>query len=143
MAGSPSDRSSSAATEMLLVARFNAAEVTIMRQQVEVVAHDCGLDAEQTSDWVTAVNELMTNAVRHGGGTGLVRLWQDGALFCEVSDNGPGFPAEEYLGRADRPPVTAVGGIGLWIVQRMADSLSIDSGGAGTTARISVGLDDR
>jgi serine/threonine-protein kinase RsbW len=54
-----------------------------------------------------------------------------------VSDNGPGFPAgHATIGRRPRP--TAAGGRGLWIAQQMTDHLHIDSGPAGTTARISI-----
>jgi anti-sigma regulatory factor (Ser/Thr protein kinase) len=136
--GSQPDHSSSTAAQVLLVARFTAAEISSVRQRVEDAARRCGLDRQQTSDWVTAVNELMTNAVRHGGGGGQVRLWLDERLTCEIRDDGPGFVPADYLERADRPTVSATGGMGLWIVQQMTDALSIDSGPGGTTARVSI-----
>ncbi|WP_430285336.1 ATP-binding protein, partial [Salmonella enterica] len=41
------------------------------------------------------VHEVITNAVRHGGGAGRIRLWRDGPqLHCQVIDSGAGIPAE-------------------------------------------------
>jgi anti-sigma regulatory factor (Ser/Thr protein kinase) len=123
---------------ILLVAEFTAGEVADVRRQVEDLGRRCGLGRQESSDWVTAVNELMTNAVRHGGGAGRLRLWRNGRLYCEVSDDGGGFAVAPYLGRAARPAPSAAGGMGLWIVQQMTDALSISSGPAGTVARVSV-----
>ena len=36
-----------------------------------------------------AVNEIATNSIRHGGGRGTLRVWQErGSLICEVRDAG-------------------------------------------------------
>jgi anti-sigma regulatory factor (Ser/Thr protein kinase) len=136
--GSRADRSPSPAARTLYVAEFTAAEIAAVRQRVEELATEVGLGARETEDWVTAVNELLTNAVRHGGGAGRLRLEYDGRLRCEVSDDGAGFAVDEYLGRSARPRVSATGGMGLWIVQQMTDAVTIDSGPTGTTARISI-----
>jgi anti-sigma regulatory factor (Ser/Thr protein kinase) len=140
--GSPPDPSTLQAARLLLDAGFTVEEVTPLRQRVEQASRDAGLDPQRVGDWVTAVNELMTNAVRHGGGRGRVRLWRGDHLACEVSDGGAGFPADDYLARQERPEVTATGGMGLWIVRQLTDSLSIDSGPGGTTASITVAIDD-
>jgi anti-sigma regulatory factor (Ser/Thr protein kinase) len=139
--GFPPDRSPPRAPETLLVAGFTADQITTVRQEVEAIALRCGLDRQRASDWVTAVNELMTNAVRHGGGAGRMRVWHDGRLTCEVQDSGGGFTVADYLGRAHRPTLTSTGGMGLWIVQQMTDALTIESDGTGTTARISIEVD--
>lgn len=107
-----------------------------VRLQVEAIARECGMSADRASDWVTAVNELMANAVRHGGGTGDLRIWLDGDLCCEVRDHGPGFAAEPYLRRLDRPVPSVHGGMGLWIARQMSDSMEIDSGPSGTVVRL-------
>lgn len=120
----------------LLVATFTRDELDAVRHRVGAVSDHHGLSADALSDWVTAVNELMTNAVRHGGGTGTLRLRFDGRLTCEVRDDGTGFVAAEHLGDRPRPALSAAGGMGLWIVEQMAEVLSVDSGPAGTTVRI-------
>lgn len=140
MVGSRSDRSPASADQTLYAAAFTAAEVAAVRQRIQELSAEVGL-GDRLTDWVAAVNELLTNAVRHGGGSGRVRLWHDGLLRCEVSDVGAGFPVEDYLGRSARPRLSATGGMGLWIVQQMSDAVTIDSGPAGTTARI--GIDPR
>ena len=70
--------------------------VPSLRRRVYAVADRYGMAGDDADDFVTAVNEVMTNAVRHGGGGGELRLWGDDVLVCEVSDRG----------RASRPTPT-------------------------------------
>ncbi|BCB91684.1 ATP-binding protein [Phytohabitans suffuscus] len=125
----------------LLAVPIAAGGLPAIRSRVEAIARDCGLSAERASDWVTAVNELMANAVRHGGGTGDLRVWVDGQLNCEVRDNGPGFVAEPYVERRERPVPSSDGGMGLWIAREMSDRMEIVSGRSGTVVRISTRMD--
>jgi anti-sigma regulatory factor (Ser/Thr protein kinase) len=156
--GFRADGPRSPAVQPLYAAEFTAAEVPAVRVQVEDLAARAGLGQPALGDWVTAVNELLTNAVRHGGGSGRLHLEYHGgeyhggeyhggeyhggeyhgSLRCEVRDDGDGFAVEDYLGRSARPRLSATGGMGLWIVQQMTDALTIDSGPTGTTARITV-----
>jgi serine/threonine-protein kinase RsbW len=93
-----------------------------------------GLDGDRLDDFVVAVNELLTNAVRHGGGTGHVTLWcVDDAVLCEVTDHGGGLGAL----RAGRPAPDELGGRGLWLVRELTDSIAIKTGPEGTAVRIS------
>jgi anti-sigma regulatory factor (Ser/Thr protein kinase) len=90
-------------------------------------------------DLLLVVNELCGNAVRHGGGSGRVRLWTDGyVLMCRVTDSGPGIPDAEAQGLVRPEPQTA-GGRGLWIARQLAD-LRIDTGPAGTTVTATMPL---
>ena len=83
---------------------FSAAEVTDLRHDLRRRAQACGLLGDALDDFVTAVNELVTNAVRHGGGRGRVRLTVDaGTLIADVSDRGAGF--------AGRPPEGSATGL--------------------------------
>jgi serine/threonine-protein kinase RsbW len=120
----------------LLAVPISHGGLPVIRARVETIARECGLSAERTIDWVTAVNELMANALRHGGGTGELRMWLDGDLFCEVRDHGSGFAAGPYTERDDRPAPSGEGGMGLWIARQMCDSLEIESGRSGTVVRI-------
>ena len=82
-----------------------------------------------------AVNELLTNAVRHGGGSGQVTLWQQGPnVVCEVVDQGPGLQGRDHH---LRPAPDVPGGRGLWLAAELTDELTIKSGEEGTTVRIS------
>jgi anti-sigma regulatory factor (Ser/Thr protein kinase) len=86
---------------------------------------------------VVAVNELLTNAVRHGGGAGRVSLSrQDDSVVCEVSDAGAGLP-EEAPERPVRPATTQPGGWGLWLAEELTDTFQLITGNGGTTVRVS------
>jgi anti-sigma regulatory factor (Ser/Thr protein kinase) len=86
---------------------------------------------------VVVSHELATNAVRHGGGRGRLRLWTtDGRLWCEVSDNGPGFQDPGSKGTTLPDPDTP-GGRGLWIARKMSN-LTITTSTAGTTITAAI-----
>jgi anti-sigma regulatory factor (Ser/Thr protein kinase) len=105
-----------------------------------VAAHTATLADQRTVDTMVLVaHELASNAVRHGGGTGRLRLWRSGgALHCEISDAGPGLPDPELAGRT-LPAPALPGGRGLWLVRNMAD-LRIVSSPQGTTVVATVRL---
>src|SRR5690242_4539445 len=109
----------------LLSCVFTGAGVIAARRLVSQVADAAGLADEILSDFVLAVQELMTNTVRHGGGWGRVRLWRDGDLLvCSMTDYGPGFPGEPPDG-AQVPPAESAGGRGLLLARRLTDSLHV------------------
>jgi anti-sigma regulatory factor (Ser/Thr protein kinase) len=134
------DSSHSNFGRLLFVAQFDVNRFADVRREVDAAARHCRLGPEKTVDFVAAVNEVMTNAIRHGGGGGELRLWQHDHLTCEIRDQGPGFPASGYLRRSDRPAPSPTGGMGLWIAQQTSDAISINSGATGTTVRISAAL---
>ncbi|MFD3524995.1 SpoIIE family protein phosphatase [Streptomyces sp. NPDC058653] len=68
-----------------------------------------GLEA-QSMDTELVISELVTNAVRYGGGPVGVRLIRDGVLICEVTDSSNTQP------RLLRANATDEGGRGLFIV---------------------------
>jgi anti-sigma regulatory factor (Ser/Thr protein kinase) len=95
-----------------------------------------GLTEEQECDLSLALTELATNAVRHGGGHGVLRLWLDGReLFCEVSDHGPGL-RDPLTGYIQPRAGTATSGWGVWLVRRISDVVEVRTGSGGTTIRM-------
>jgi anti-sigma regulatory factor (Ser/Thr protein kinase) len=121
--------------------RFDSTSLVSLRSAVAAHGGAMGLASGRVNDLVLVAHELATNAVRHGGGSGKLRLWRvDGVVFCEVVDAGAGFPfaRPEQL---TRPDVSAPGGRGLWIVARLVDVLRVDSGSTGTTALVEMHLD--
>ena len=72
-------------------------------------ATGAGMSVARTNDLVLTVNELVTNSVRHAGGQGVLRVWQqpDG-LVCEVADRGR---IDEPLAGRERPPTDGEGGL--------------------------------
>ncbi|GAA1841182.1 ATP-binding protein [Asanoa iriomotensis] len=130
-----------AAGPPLLVETFARGQVTDLRHSFAACAEAAGLRDQRLDDFVLAVNELITNAVRHGGGAGRLRLWRVGAtLVCEVSDGGGGIGAER-LASNERPTPDTAGGWGLWLAGQLSDSMVVTSGPAGTTVEITTALD--
>ncbi len=81
-----------------------------------------------------AVNELATNSIRHGGGSGVLRVWREPeVLICEVTDHGH---FEDPLVGRRRPAGTQVGGYGLWLANQVCDLVQVRSGPEGSTVRV-------
>jgi serine/threonine-protein kinase RsbW len=119
---------------LLISEVFDAGGVTALRHAVASRAGESGLSGDRLEDFVVAVNELLTNAVRHGGGRGRISVWcERDEVFCEVSDHGPGLgpvtPARPALGQP--------GGWGLFLVRELTDEVEIRTGPEGTSVRIS------
>src|SRR4051812_23127240 len=58
-----------------------------LRTFTEREAEAAGLPEPRVRDLVLAVHEIATNSVRHGGGTGRLRVWrEDGAVVCDIRD---------------------------------------------------------
>jgi len=125
---------------LLLAESFDTGRVGTLRHAVAALAAAAGLTCQRRDDFVLAVNELVTNAVRHGGGRGELRLWRTAdQVICEISDTGTGIAAER-LTRRDRPSTNTVGGWGLWLAERLTDSMAVRTGPTGTTVRVSAWL---
>jgi anti-sigma regulatory factor (Ser/Thr protein kinase) len=121
---------------------FTVADLPRLRQELRRQARQRGLDGDALDDLVSALNELLINAVRHGGGRGVVEMRRDGGtLICEISDDGPGF-AGEAPSPAVQPPVDLPGGRGLWLAHHLTDGLTMRSGPDGVTARVTVTVTD-
>lgn len=85
------------------------------------------MDDEERFDFVLAIGEAVSNAVRHGAGEKFsVRLWSnDGAITVDVVDEGNGFPRRP----ADAPLEGEKGGYGMLIVHKLTDEVHLLDGG--------------
>jgi len=115
---------------------FDRATLAVTRELVEYAARAAGLSRQRREDAVLAVNELTTNSVRHGGGTGTVAAWdEDGRLVCEVRDAGR---IERPLAGRERPAPGQLGGYGLWLVNQLCDLMQVRVQPAGNVVRVHV-----
>lgn len=127
-------------TTALLVEDFDAEQITPVRHAVSRTAVGAGLHGPRLEDFVLAANEIVTNAVRHAGGRGTVRMWTaGGALVCEVTDKGGGIPPERLNGQV-LPPSHAISGRGLWLARHLVDEVTVSTGVAGTIVMLRTAL---
>lgn len=120
-------------SDELLDRVFSRPEITVVRHAVSAQVAAAGLAGDRLDGFVLAVNEIITNVVLHAGGAGRIRLWvTDGAVHCEVVDNGPGIP-ERYLSGDRLPSALDVGGRGVWLAHQLCDSVRVSSSASGST----------
>jgi anti-sigma regulatory factor (Ser/Thr protein kinase) len=118
--------------------RFDSTNLVSLRSAVAAHGSALGLSPSRVDDLVLVAHELASNAVRHGGGSGRLRVWRvDGSVFCEVTDTGDGFL---FRRPERRPDLSATGGRGLWIIIRLVDDVQVESGDTGTTTRVEIRL---
>ena len=118
--------------------RFTRGSSARVRGTLAAYARRLGLPEQRTYDLVAAVHETVVNAVRHGGGQGVVRLRTDpDFVICEVADGGthratsrPPFPG--HLPPGSR----AVAGHGMWLVRQLSDLATDDLDPAGSVVRL-------
>jgi anti-sigma regulatory factor (Ser/Thr protein kinase) len=95
----------------------------------------------RAADVMLVVSELVTNSVRHGPALEEIELLarrSEQALEVEVCDPGPGFEVPAHLGR---PRTLEGGGLGLVIVDALADEWGLrTNGGACVWARFELAV---
>ena len=93
-----------------------------------------GLSERNRDGLVLAANEVATNSVRHGGGGGIIRLWQtEDALLCEIHDTG--HIEDPLVGRV-RPAPEQLGGHGLWMANQVCDLVQVRTFPGGNVVRL-------
>jgi anti-sigma regulatory factor (Ser/Thr protein kinase) len=95
--------------------------------------------ADLIEDYLLAVDEMTSNAVRHGRRPVGLRLWTaPGRLVCTISDAGPGWddPFAGY-GPAHGADLSH-GGMGLWLARQLCDYVAIRQDPAGVSVRLTV-----
>jgi anti-sigma regulatory factor (Ser/Thr protein kinase) len=94
-----------------------------------------GLARGRRDDLELMASELATNAVLHGGGQGVLRIWAEPAvgLVCEVSSERR---IEDPLSGRLPADVNDVHGRGLLLVNHLADLVRVHTGPGGTSIRM-------
>jgi anti-sigma regulatory factor (Ser/Thr protein kinase) len=115
---------------------FDRNSIAWARRYIGEMAARAGLDVDRTDDMVTAVNELMSNSIEHGGGSGMLRSWVAGeSLVFEVEDGGH---VNDPLAGRVRPDSFGERGRGLWMVNQLVDLVQLRSAPDATTIRVHV-----
>jgi serine/threonine-protein kinase RsbW len=114
---------------------FRAADLPLVRRRTASWASRAGMPADAADDFVIAVNEIATNAVRHGSPEATLRLWVEGrAGLAEISDRGywPGAAS------GSPPPHRGAehGGMGLEVARMVCDGMQIKATRTGTAVRL-------
>jgi anti-sigma regulatory factor (Ser/Thr protein kinase) len=85
-------------------------------------------------DFMTAIDEVATNAIRHGRPPVSVRLWAaPDRSVCTITDGGSGF--DDLLANAQNP---VSGDVGLWVVRHLCDQVDFSRGPTGFTVRLTT-----
>jgi anti-sigma regulatory factor (Ser/Thr protein kinase) len=117
---------------------FGLDQLVDVRALVSEQATTAGMEREDVMDLVLAVNELATNAVRHGDGRGTLHVWSRATrVVCQVDDRGQ---ITDPLAGRRTPAPDAAGGVGLWTVNQLCDLVEVRSSATGTTVRVHIGL---
>jgi anti-sigma regulatory factor (Ser/Thr protein kinase) len=117
---------------------FAFEDLVAVRGVVSRVAGTAGLAPIRAAQLVTAVNEVATNSIRHGGGGGTLRIWQaQSGLVCEISDNGH---FDQPLVDRQRPTAELCAPRGLWLANQLCDLVQIRTLAEGTVVRLHMHL---
>lgn len=115
---------------------FGVAGLAALRHVVADVGGRTGLGTDRVADLVLAVNELASNSVEHGPGTGRFRMWTDAGVVAEISDDGGDMDAP-FPGLVPPPPEGARGR-GLWLASELCDVLQVWSDADRTVVRVTL-----
>lgn len=97
-------------------------------------AVDCGLEKTRAAGLSTAVSAVASNSLTHGGGPGILRMWQEGAtLIFEVRDR---VVIDTPLVGREGTPEQQSDSWGLGMANQLCDLVQIRSSAQGTTVRL-------
>ena len=109
-----------------------------LRKIVFEQATGAGLSQLRTAELVLAVNEVVTNSLRHGGGHGTLSIWREqDRVIHEVCDSGR---ITSPLAGRRKPSLDGEGGRGLWLANQVCDLVQIRSSAAGSSVRLHMRL---
>lgn len=107
-----------------------------VRAIVRSAAGMAGLGEDKADGFVYAVNEVVSNSIRHGDGRAELSVWMvEGYLVCEVQDGGR--ITDPLAGRIP-PALGRTSGRGLWMVNQLCDLVQVRSPHSGTCVRMFV-----
>ena len=113
----------------------SASELHRVRRCVDDAAAAFGFGSTERYEFVFAVNEAVTNAIRHGQpfSDGTIGVWieaDEDTLICSVSDGG------QFEAGAEDRDAWAEGGRGLAAMAQVMDEIELCTSSNGTTIRL-------
>jgi anti-sigma regulatory factor (Ser/Thr protein kinase) len=117
----------------------DAADFVGLRHAVAAELATVRAPRDLIEDFLLAVDEMTSNALRHGARPVGLRLWIDPErIVCTVSDHGAGWddPFAGY-GPAHGDDLSR-GGMGLWLARQLCDHVDITTGDDGAQVRLTV-----
>ncbi len=115
---------------------FRLDDIPAIRRLLAARAAQHGLDQNRADDFVLAAHEILTNSVRHAGGSGTVRVWSEGrGLCCDVGDDGR---IDRPLVGRQRPRDDEPGGRGVWMANQLCDLVQIRTFEHGNVVRLHI-----
>ena len=121
---------------VLIAEHFAAGDLARLRTDCRSILRGISLDDQRASMLVYAINECLTNVIRHGGGQGwFAFIYDRERLVALVTDHGPGgsMPIPDQL-----PANDSLNGRGLWMARQMVDDMTLTTGSSGTTVRLQL-----
>jgi anti-sigma regulatory factor (Ser/Thr protein kinase) len=115
----------------------HCSELHLARSYAREAALSFGLDADRSYEFVYAVNEAVTNAIRHGapdewGDICLSIVSDDARLTCVVRDYGT------FVTPSPETTATAMGGRGFGLIASLMDDFQLCIEPGCTTVRLSM-----
>jgi anti-sigma regulatory factor (Ser/Thr protein kinase) len=129
---------SSIASPLVLDTWFTTAhELSPVRRTASEAARSLGVPARDDVDFDLAAGEVLSNALRHGEQPCRLRVWGTaGHVVLRVDDQGTG---DHIAVKGFRPPDLTrghLGGMGVWMIRHLADTVHIGTGPAGTAVEL-------
>jgi anti-sigma regulatory factor (Ser/Thr protein kinase) len=120
---------------------FDADSLLKQRAAVAKFATSAGCSAARATELVTAINEVATNCLIHGGGRGTLRMWREkDTLIADVRDKGVyNLPLGDRVRPTDKPGDAR----GLWLANQLCDLVQIRTTADGTAVRLHLKIDPR
>ena len=119
----------------------HVADFATLRRALATELAGVRADEDLLQDFLLAVDEMTSNALRHGGRPVDLRLWiGPDRVVCTIGDRGNGWddPFAGY-GPAHGEDLSR-GGMGLWLARQLCDHVDISSGPDGPLVRLTVGI---
>jgi anti-sigma regulatory factor (Ser/Thr protein kinase) len=113
---------------------FGDLDLRIVREHIRAVGVRAGMRDHDLAMLQLAVTEAATNAVEHGGGSGVLRTWIDGEHL--VSDVLSPAPLQRLLAGRTMVEHTSVRGRGLLMINQLCDLVRLHVGPSGTAVRM-------